>query len=249
MTERCVDANVAIKWVIATESDREKALALLQDSVHAGIALIAPPLFPVEVDSIIRTRVHRRDQGGVSSGRERTVRPQPRRDEGNMRGTRTILLALGCLLMFASAVEADQTAEARKAITALYEKEDAAISRKDVIGATAHCTSDYVSISTKGVRSTLTQQRQTIQTAFQALQHPKSTSKIQKFQASGNTYVVTVRSDNSATMVDPQTHGIHNLGGREVDRDTWLKTPKGWRQRRSEALSTTVTMDGKPIKP
>lgn len=58
MIERCVDANVAIKWVIATESDREKALALLQDSIRSGITLIAPPLFPVEVDSIIRKRVH-----------------------------------------------------------------------------------------------------------------------------------------------------------------------------------------------
>jgi hypothetical protein len=58
VTERCGDANVAIKWVIATESDREKALALLQDSIHAEITLIAPPLFPAEVDSIVRKRVH-----------------------------------------------------------------------------------------------------------------------------------------------------------------------------------------------
>lgn len=58
MTERCIDANVAIKWVIATESEREIALALLQESIRAGITLIAPPLFTVEVDSIIRKRVH-----------------------------------------------------------------------------------------------------------------------------------------------------------------------------------------------
>lgn len=58
MTERCVDANVAIKWVITSETDRDKALALLQDSIRAGVTLIAPPLFPVEVDSIIRKRVH-----------------------------------------------------------------------------------------------------------------------------------------------------------------------------------------------
>jgi predicted nucleic acid-binding protein len=49
---------MAIKWVIATESDREKALALLRDSIQTGIMLIAPPLFPVEADSIIRKRVH-----------------------------------------------------------------------------------------------------------------------------------------------------------------------------------------------
>ena len=36
--ELCVDANVAIKWIIATESEREKALALLQDSIYSGMA-------------------------------------------------------------------------------------------------------------------------------------------------------------------------------------------------------------------
>ena len=67
MKERCVDASVAIKWVIATESEREKAVALLQDSIRAGVTLLAPALFPVEVDSIIRKRVHNgsltRDEG------------------------------------------------------------------------------------------------------------------------------------------------------------------------------------------
>lgn len=58
MTERCIDANVAVKWVLASEEDRDNALALLQDSIQLGIKLIAPPLFPVEVDSIIRKRVH-----------------------------------------------------------------------------------------------------------------------------------------------------------------------------------------------
>jgi hypothetical protein len=51
VTERCVDANVAIKWVIATKGEREKALALLQDSIHAEMTLIASPLFAVEVDT------------------------------------------------------------------------------------------------------------------------------------------------------------------------------------------------------
>ena len=58
MIERCIDANVAIKWVLASETDRGNALSLLQDSISAGITLIAPPLFPIEVDSIIRKRVH-----------------------------------------------------------------------------------------------------------------------------------------------------------------------------------------------
>ncbi len=57
MPELCVDANVAIKWFIKGEAFRRKALKLLRESVAAGITLIAPPLFEMETDSIIQTRV------------------------------------------------------------------------------------------------------------------------------------------------------------------------------------------------
>src|ERR1043166_5737378 len=58
MKELCVDANVAAKWALPMESDHDRALALLSDSIVSGITLIAPPIFPVELDSIIRKRVH-----------------------------------------------------------------------------------------------------------------------------------------------------------------------------------------------
>ena len=57
MPELCVDANVAIKWFIRGEAFRHRALQLLRDAVEAGITLIAPPLFEMETDSVIQTRV------------------------------------------------------------------------------------------------------------------------------------------------------------------------------------------------
>ena len=57
MLERCIDASVAVKWFIKGESFRQKAIALLRDSQLAGIQLIAPPLFEMEADSVIQTRV------------------------------------------------------------------------------------------------------------------------------------------------------------------------------------------------
>lgn len=45
MPERCVDASVAIKWVIAGETWRKKARTFLHDSFAEGFDLIAPPLF------------------------------------------------------------------------------------------------------------------------------------------------------------------------------------------------------------
>jgi predicted nucleic acid-binding protein len=57
MPERCIDANVAVKWFIKGEAFRHKALKLLRESQAAGITLIAPPLFEMETDSVIQTRV------------------------------------------------------------------------------------------------------------------------------------------------------------------------------------------------
>lgn len=57
MPERCVDASIAVKWFIKGEVHRQKALQFLHDSQRAGFTLIAPPLFEMEIDSIIQTRV------------------------------------------------------------------------------------------------------------------------------------------------------------------------------------------------
>jgi len=57
MAERCLDASVAVKWCISGEAFRQKALKLLRESRAAGFTLIAPPLFEMEVDSIIQTRL------------------------------------------------------------------------------------------------------------------------------------------------------------------------------------------------
>lgn len=55
--ELCVDASIAVKWVIEREVYRKKALKLLRESRAAGFTLIAPPLFEMEIDSIIQTRL------------------------------------------------------------------------------------------------------------------------------------------------------------------------------------------------
>jgi len=57
MPERCIDASIAVKWFIKGENFRQKALKFLRESQAAGIKLIAPPLFEMETDSVIQTRV------------------------------------------------------------------------------------------------------------------------------------------------------------------------------------------------
>ena len=57
MSQRCVDASIAVKWAVKGEPFRALARAFLQDSVKTGIELIAPPFFPFEVDTAICRRV------------------------------------------------------------------------------------------------------------------------------------------------------------------------------------------------
>src|SRR5436309_4438607 len=58
MPERCVDASVAVKWVLKGEPWRKIARRFLVDSLAAGFTLIAPPLFEYEVESIFQGRLH-----------------------------------------------------------------------------------------------------------------------------------------------------------------------------------------------
>ena len=57
MSERYVDAIVAVKWAIREEALRQEACALLRHIRINDITLIAPPLFITEVNSVIRKYV------------------------------------------------------------------------------------------------------------------------------------------------------------------------------------------------
>jgi predicted nucleic acid-binding protein len=57
LPERCIDANIAIKWFVKGEAFRHRALKLMRESLAANVRLIAPPLFEMETDSVIQTRV------------------------------------------------------------------------------------------------------------------------------------------------------------------------------------------------
>ena len=57
MKEACVDASVAVKWVLKNETLRSEAFTLLRKAQADSVRFIAPPLFASEVDSVVRKRV------------------------------------------------------------------------------------------------------------------------------------------------------------------------------------------------
>jgi predicted nucleic acid-binding protein len=58
MLELCIDASVAVKWVLRDEMWRKKARKLLFDSIKSDIMLIAPPLFEYETESVLQERLY-----------------------------------------------------------------------------------------------------------------------------------------------------------------------------------------------
>jgi len=49
MPERCVDASLAIKWVIKGETWRKRAREFLRDPINSDFALIAPPYMSMKL--------------------------------------------------------------------------------------------------------------------------------------------------------------------------------------------------------
>ena len=68
----CIDASVAVKWVIP-EEDSELAQRLYEHSLAESDTVIAPPHMPVEVLNAIRKRVSRRDLTPVEADEAATA--------------------------------------------------------------------------------------------------------------------------------------------------------------------------------
>ena len=57
----CVDASVAVKWIL-NEERSVLARALYRNSVDADQTIVAPPLLPAEVTNILRQRMRGADR-------------------------------------------------------------------------------------------------------------------------------------------------------------------------------------------
>ena len=64
----------------------------------------------------------------------------------------------------------------------------------------------------------------------------------------GNQAVATVNTLVSGNIKDPQGKP-HKMTSNNVERHTWIKTPKGWRLRMIQPVKASMTMDGKPFNP
>jgi len=73
----------------------------------------------------------------------------------------------------------------------------------------------------------------------------KRTTTIKKMEIKGNTARVITQEELAVTMVDAQGKP-HKVVSKATTRDTWVKTPQGWKVKMTEILDEQTTIDGKP---
>jgi hypothetical protein len=70
---------------------------------------------------------------------------------------------------------------------------------------------------------------------------------ILKLTVKGNQAAVLYKGHTTAVADDPQAN-THKIEAMTTVRDTWVKTPEGWKTRLSEILASKTLLDGREFK-
>jgi hypothetical protein len=145
----------------------------------------------------------------------------------------------------------------QKALQAIYDQQNVYLARKDINAIWKRYTDDYVSVSQDGEERTQAELRAAMERLFKMAKSIKSTSLVQnvvleeEVEADGSVSSVQLvdEVDEVATLVL-----VHPESGREVtvvsttrDRETWVKVAGEWFIKRTETISSKITVDGEVV--
>jgi ketosteroid isomerase-like protein len=152
------------------------------------------------------------------------------------------------LVVVSLGAKADATADARKSIQALYDRESASAEKKDAAGTVGQITPDYVGIGKGGSRSDAAQLRKDVQMLLTMFKTLKVNQNVQSLALKGNQAVVTMKAHIVGIMVDPSSRKTHQMVMDSVSEDTWVRSgAKGWLLHLSKTISERALADGKPL--
>jgi Domain of unknown function (DUF4440) len=142
-------------------------------------------------------------------------------------------------------VFAEINASIKPAIQTNYNRINAAFVRKDIKGATALFTPDYVSINPEGKKQNLAEFREQYDTLFKRFNIKLTSNKatIKNIDVSAGGVDVAIDQKTEGTVA-----GFNKLVISQTSRDSWLKTPQGWRLKQSKILTSTTTFNGQTFK-
>jgi ketosteroid isomerase-like protein len=122
-----------------------------------------------------------------------------------------------------------------------YDRINAAFLRKDIKGATALFTPDYVSISPEGEKKTLAEFREHYDNLFTRFNIKLTSNKttIKNIDINPTGADVAIEQKTEGTIA-----GFNKIVINQTSRNFWLKTPQGWRLKESKILTNKTTFNG-----
>jgi len=159
---------------------------------------------------------------------------------------RGLLLAMSILLAVVAVRIALADKRAAREIRAEYARTAQYAKQKNVEGLLRQMTPDFLYKTEKGDVMNKQMVEQVMRAQYALIQSvDKRTTAIKKMEIKGNTARVTTQEELVVTMLDPQGKR-RKVVSKATTRDTWVKTPQGWKVKMTEILDEKTTIDGKP---
>lgn len=161
---------------------------------------------------------------------------------------RIAMLGFGAMLCAAatSPVRADDAA-ARKAIEVQYAKMASAMKHKDMAMLKSTATADFTMKMPGQPTVNMQQAEAMMKQQFAMMPSIEEVSvHIDKLTVKGSTAIALASEKMRATTKGPDGK-THQFADSSTARDTWVKTPRGWRCKFDDNLTEHSTLDGKPV--
>lgn len=155
---------------------------------------------------------------------------------------RTLVLSLGTFGTLLCPIHA-QVAAVRKAIQNNYDKRNAALAKKNAVGAFANQASDFLAIDENGREKVIDDsnrqdQLEHMQIVLKNIKFIHETTQIQSVALDKNGgAIVTVKDTYLKSRVDPTTQQEHQSKWISTYRDYWKKSQGKWMMQRHKTVS------------
>jgi len=157
-----------------------------------------------------------------------------------------LLLAMSLLLAVVAVRIALADKRAAREIRAQYARTVQYSKQKNVEGLLRQMAPDFLYKAKNGNVMNKQMVEQAMRAQYALIQSvDKRTTTIKKMEIKGNTARVITQEELAVTMVDAQGKP-HKVVSKATTRDTWVKTPQGWKVKMTEILDEQTTIDGRP---
>lgn len=156
----------------------------------------------------------------------------------------TVLIAT---MMFLSAPTLAQDATVKNAIQKQYDKEAAALARKDIPGIFSINTSDYSVTGLDGVTVKRAALLTKVTQVMAVTQTSQVRTKIEKVTQKGDTVSVITTDSSIMVLLDPGTKTKMTIEGTSRNEDTWVKQKGVWLRKKNRVLADKTLVNGKPV--